>query len=81
MLTRLALLFVRSYQRSISPSLRPNCRYQPTCSVYTHEAIERHGAFRGGWMGVRRIGRCHPGRAGGYDPVPDRSGPSTPSET
>lgn len=81
MLTRLALMFARFYQRSISPSFGASCRYQPTCSVYAHEAIERHGAFRGSWMALRRIGRCHPGRAGGYDPVPDRSGTSSPSET
>lgn len=81
MLTRLALMFVRFYQRAISPSLGANCRYQPTCSVYSYEAIERHGAFRGAWMGFRRVGRCHPGRAGGYDPVPERSGGSSQSES
>lgn len=64
------LSLVRFYQRYISPQLGSNCRYYPTCSHYTYEAIERYGAARGGWMGLRRILRCHPWAKGGFDPVP-----------
>ncbi len=79
MLKRPALALIRLYQRAISPSLGAQCRYQPTCSAYSYEAIERFGVFRGGWMTIRRIGRCHPGRAGGYDPVRERT-PGAPTE-
>ncbi|NNC74146.1 MAG: membrane protein insertion efficiency factor YidD [Acidimicrobiia bacterium] len=63
-------LAVRAYQRAISPLLGRNCRYHPTCSSYMITAIETHGSARGSWMGVKRIGRCHPWREGGLDPVP-----------
>ena len=69
MLKRAAIAAIRFYQRSVSPTLGAACRYEPTCSAYTHEALERHGAIRGTWMGIRRIARCRPGREGGYDPV------------
>ncbi len=62
---------IRFYKRFISPMLPPSCIYEPTCSVYTYQAIERYGVIRGGWMGIKRISRCHPFHAGGYDPVPD----------
>lgn len=69
---RLLLALIGFYQRSISPALGASCRYQPSCSQYAYEAVERFGALRGAWLGARRIGRCHPGRAGGYDPVPEQ---------
>lgn len=64
------MALVRVYQLFISPLLPPSCRYMPSCSAYALEALERHGAVRGGWLAVRRIARCHPFRPGGYDPVP-----------
>jgi uncharacterized protein len=60
---------IRGYQLVISPMLPPSCRFTPTCSAYTLEAIQRYGALRGLYMGVRRLLRCHPFRPGGYDPV------------
>lgn len=63
--------FVRLYQLLISPVLGSNCRYHPSCSAYTIEAMEKHGAFNGIWMGIRRVLRCHPWHEGGFDPVPD----------
>lgn len=63
---------VRFYQIAISPWLGRNCRYLPTCSAYTIEAIELHGAWRGAWLGAKRIGRCHPWGDSGYDPVPPK---------
>ncbi len=68
----LALSFIRLYQRFISPMIPPSCRFTPTCSQYTYEAIQVHGVFRGTWLGMRRISRCHPGNPGGYDPVPPK---------
>jgi putative membrane protein insertion efficiency factor len=66
-----ALIFgVRVYQVALSPVLGGQCRYYPSCSAYALEALARHGARRGAWLAVRRIGRCHPFRPGGYDPVP-----------
>jgi hypothetical protein len=65
-----ALWLLRFYQRAISPHLIPSCRFTPTCSQYTYEAIERYGILRGGWLGLKRLARCHPFNPGGYDPVP-----------
>ena len=61
---------IRIYQWILSPILGPACRFEPTCSEYTSEAIVAHGLIRGAWLGVRRIGRCHPLGKSGYDPVP-----------
>ncbi len=61
---------VRLYQGAVSPFLPNACRYTPTCSQYMVEAIQTHGARRGGWLGLKRVGRCHPWGGHGYDPVP-----------
>ena len=65
-----AIAGIRIYQRAISPMLPPTCRFMPTCSNYALTAIERHGVVKGGWLALRRIGRCHPWNPGGFDPVP-----------
>lgn len=67
---RLLILPIRFYQGAISPHLPPVCRFTPSCSQYAVEAITRHGAVRGLWLAMRRIGRCHPWGGSGYDPVP-----------
>ena len=67
---RALALLIRGYQRFISPALPPACRYSPTCSAYALEAVQRYGAVRGGWLGLKRVARCHPWHPGGYDPVP-----------
>jgi len=67
---RLLIGLIRIYQYAISPLMGRSCRYVPTCSEYTVEAIRKHGAIKGGWLGAKRIGRCHPWHPGGYDPVP-----------
>jgi putative membrane protein insertion efficiency factor len=64
------MALIRGYQLAISPWLGRNCRFYPSCSQYTLEAIERHGALKGLWLGVRRVSRCHPFHPGGHDPVP-----------
>lgn len=66
----LALRLIRFYKRFISPVLPSACRFEPTCSMYMYEAIEVYGVFRGTWLGIKRISRCHPFNPGGYDPVP-----------
>lgn len=73
----LVRVFIRGYQRLISPVIHAiggpgsGCRYTPTCSEYFLQAVENHGVFRGGWLGVKRIARCHPWGGSGHDPVPD----------
>jgi putative membrane protein insertion efficiency factor len=83
LVARLLLAGIGAYRRFLSPLLGANCRYEPSCSVYGQEAIATHGAVRGAWLAIKRIGRCHPFHEGGYDPVPvvstattsDQSGP------
>jgi len=65
------LSMIRLYQKTISSALPPTCRFEPSCSQYGYEAIARYGVWRGGWLTVKRIVRCHPLNPGGYDPVPD----------
>ena len=67
---KILILMVRFYQIAISPYIGAHCRYTPTCSAYFIEAVEKYGVFKGSWLGIKRILRCHPGRPGGYDPVP-----------
>ncbi|MCF6169899.1 MAG: membrane protein insertion efficiency factor YidD [Bacteroidales bacterium] len=64
------VLLIRVYQYTLSPFIGRSCRYTPTCSVYSVEAIRKHGPFKGGWMALKRIGSCNPWGGSGYDPVP-----------
>lgn len=64
------IVLIRIYQWLISPMIGPKCRYQPTCSHYAVEALKKHGPFRGFWLAIRRISRCHPWGGSGWDPVP-----------
>jgi uncharacterized protein len=66
----LLITLLRGYRYAISPLYGQVCRYHPSCSAYALEAVTQHGALRGSWLAVRRISRCHPWAAGGYDPVP-----------
>jgi uncharacterized protein len=66
----LLMLPIKAYRIVLSPLLGPQCRFEPSCSTYALEALRVHGALRGSWLTVRRIGRCHPFHRGGYDPVP-----------
>ena len=77
------LAFLRGYQVLLSPIVGGACRFEPSCSRYMIEAIERHGAGRGAWLGLRRLARCHPFGSHGYDPVPleDHSGSDFPHKT
>ncbi len=67
---QILILLIRGYQYLISPLFPPACRFHPTCSHYTSEAIAKHGALAGAWLGIKRILRCNPWNSGGYDPVP-----------
>ncbi len=67
-----ARAFIRAYQLLLSPFIGNQCRFHPSCSNYALEAINTHGAIRGSWLTLRRLGRCHPFNAGGFDPVPER---------
>ncbi|HEY9082050.1 MAG TPA: membrane protein insertion efficiency factor YidD [Vicingaceae bacterium] len=70
MLSKIVVLLIRVYQLSISPFLGVNCRYSPTCSQYSLEAIEKYGPFKGTWLAIKRISSCHPWGGHGHDPVP-----------
>ena len=67
---KLALVLIQFYRYAISPLMGNRCRFHPSCSCYAHEAISTHGLARGGWLTLRRLSRCHPWHAGGFDPVP-----------
>lgn len=68
----LIIAVIRLYQNLISPLFPPSCRFYPTCSHYALEAVSRHGVIRGGWLALKRIGKCHPFHEGGVDPVPEK---------
>ncbi|MBT8295042.1 MAG: membrane protein insertion efficiency factor YidD [Gramella sp.] len=72
-LSNILTAIVQFYKKFISPVTPASCRYQPTCSSYMLEAIKTHGAFKGFWLGIKRIARCHPWGGSGYDPVPRKS--------
>lgn len=69
-LSHILFFLIRGYKTLISPLFPPSCRYYPTCSSYSMEAIQKYGPLKGSWMGAKRIARCHPWHEGGYDPVP-----------
>jgi putative membrane protein insertion efficiency factor len=69
MFKKVSIALIQSYRRFISPMLPPSCRFTPSCSLYTLQAVEKYGLLRGGLMGARRLLRCHPFSEGGYDPV------------
>lgn len=64
------IILIKIYKRLISPLLPPSCRFTPTCSTYAIEAFTKYGVFRGGWLAIKRILKCHPLHPGGFDPVP-----------
>jgi len=69
-LRKILSLFIRGYRYGLSPLLGMHCRFDPSCSAYALDSIERHGAARGTWLALKRLARCHPWHAGGHDPVP-----------
>lgn len=70
---RLIIGAIRVYQIALSPYFGQQCRFTPTCSEYGKQAVARHGALKGSWLAIRRVGRCHPWHPGGHDPVPPKS--------
>ena len=77
----LVLLLLRGYKKFLSPLLPPACRFEPTCSVYMMEAVQRFGAIKGVWMGLKRLSKCHPLHPGGHDPVPELPAPEATNPT
>jgi putative membrane protein insertion efficiency factor len=69
---KILIFIIKIYQKVVSPYTKPSCRFQPTCSNYSIDAIETHGFFKGTYLSIRRILKCHPFHAGGYDPVPKK---------
>ena len=69
-MAKVLIFLIRAYQHLLSPYLPQTCRHQPTCSGYAMEAIRRHGAWKGLWLALKRLSRCHPWGTSGYDPVP-----------
>ena len=70
LMTRFLIALIRTYQRYVSPFTGSTCRFHPSCSHYTIQSLHQHGLCRGAWLGLLRIGKCHPFHPGGYDPVP-----------
>ena len=80
MMRAVLLFLIRVYQLTLSRLLGPSCRFEPSCSSYTASCIERFGALRGSWLGIKRIGRCHPFNPGGFDPPPHPEHPKVGHE-
>ena len=81
LLSPLFLLLIRVYQLTLSPFIGRQCRFAPTCSHYTAEALVRLGALKGSYLGIKRLGKCHPWHAGGVDPVPPKNGAKDETNT
>lgn len=81
LLSPLFLLLIRIYQLTLSPFIGQQCRFAPTCSHYTAEAILLHGAIKGSYLGIKRLGKCHPWHEGGFDPVPPKNGAKDETNT
>ena len=72
-MSRILIAVLRLYRYAVSPLFGAHCRFHPTCSCYAEDAVRRFGVVRGGWLSLRRLGRCHPWHPGGADPVPEKS--------
>ncbi|MBO5098746.1 MAG: membrane protein insertion efficiency factor YidD [Clostridia bacterium] len=69
---KILIILIKGYRKFLSPLKRPCCRFYPTCSAYAIEALEKHGVFKGGFLAIKRVLRCHPFSEGGFDPVPEK---------